>query len=76
MAGRTFQDRSDWWNSILSVPYPRIAVEDMDDPAGIGAFLGEMHGAMLRALACVGYVTGNETQRSGQQAPEKTGVRQ
>ncbi|HXY51883.1 MAG TPA: hypothetical protein VEI01_20720 [Terriglobales bacterium] len=58
MAGRTFHDRSDWWNSILSVPYPRIAVlEDMDDPAGIGAFLGDMHGAMLRALGCVGYVT-------------------
>ena len=36
MAGRTLQDRSDW--SILAVPYPRIAVlEDMDDPAGIGA---------------------------------------
>jgi len=56
MAGRTLQDRSDW--SILAVPYPRIAVlEDMDDPAGIGAFLGDMHGAMLRALGCVGYVT-------------------
>jgi 4-hydroxy-4-methyl-2-oxoglutarate aldolase len=58
MAGRTFHDRSDWWNSIVSVPYPRIAVlEDMDHPAGIGAFLGDMHGAMLRALGCVGYVT-------------------
>jgi len=74
MAGRTLQDRSDW--SILAVPYPRIAVlEDMDDPAGIGALRGYAW-AMLRALACVAYVTGIETQRSGQQAPEKTGVRQ
>jgi len=58
MAGRAFRDRSDWWNSILAVPYPRIVVlEDMDDPAGVGAFLGDMHGAMLRALGCVGFVT-------------------
>jgi len=58
MAGRVFRDRTDWWNSILAVPYPRIVVlQDMDEIPGVGAFLGDTHAAMLRALGCVGYVT-------------------
>jgi 4-hydroxy-4-methyl-2-oxoglutarate aldolase len=51
-------DRHDWWNSILQVPEPRIVVlQDMDEPPGVGAFLGEVQAAILRALGCVGYVT-------------------
>jgi len=58
IAGRIYHDRSDWWHSILQVPAPRIAVvEDMDKPPGVGAFLGDMHAAILKALGCVGYVT-------------------
>ena len=58
IAGRIFVDRTDWWNSILQVPAPRIVVlEDLDRPPGVGAFLGDMHAAILRALGCVGYVT-------------------
>ncbi|MGO9648542.1 MAG: RraA family protein [Terriglobales bacterium] len=53
-----YHDRTDWWNSILRVPAPRIAVlQDLDEPPGVGAFLGDMHAAILRALGCVGYVT-------------------
>jgi 4-hydroxy-4-methyl-2-oxoglutarate aldolase len=56
--GAAHHDRSDWWNSILQVPAPRVAViEDLDDPPGVGALIGDMHGAILRALGCVGYVT-------------------
>jgi len=51
-------DRHDWWNSILQVPEPRIVVlQDLDQPPGVGAFLGEVQAAILRALGCVGYVT-------------------
>jgi len=58
IAGRMYHDRTDWWNSILEVPAPRVAViEDIDKPAGVGAFLGDMHAAILIALGCVGYVT-------------------
>jgi 4-hydroxy-4-methyl-2-oxoglutarate aldolase len=58
IVGRMYHDRSDWWNSILRIPAPRIAViEDMDHPPGLGAFLGDMHAAILVALGCVGYVT-------------------
>ena len=36
----------------------RVAVlEDVDEPPGVGAFLGDMHAAILRALGCVAYVS-------------------
>ena len=58
MSGGTYRDREDWWKSILQIPAPRVVVlEDMDKPPGIGAFLGDMHAAILKALGCVGYVT-------------------
>jgi 4-hydroxy-4-methyl-2-oxoglutarate aldolase len=58
ITGRIYQDRAEWWKSILRVPAPRIAVvEDIDKPPGVGAFLGDMHAAILKALGCVGYVT-------------------
>jgi regulator of RNase E activity RraA len=53
-----YHDRHDWWNSILRVPAPRIVVlQDLDEPPGVGALLGDVHAAILRALGCVGYVT-------------------
>lgn len=57
VAGR-FHGRADLWNSILAIPAPRILVlEDMDNPPGRGAFIGDLHSAILRALGCVAYVT-------------------
>lgn len=56
--GRTFHDRAEFWKRILEYPAPRILVlQDMDDPPGRGAFIGDMHAAILRALGCIGYVT-------------------
>lgn len=58
MSGRVYHDRAEWWNSILEVPAPRVVVlEDLDKPPGVGAFLGDMHAAVLKALGCVGFVT-------------------
>jgi len=58
IAGRLYHDRTDWWNSILEVPAPRIVViEDLDHHPGLGALLGDVHAAILVALGCVGYVT-------------------
>src|SRR5580693_21570 len=54
----TFRDRADFWNSVLNVPSPRILVlEDMDDPPGRGAFVGDVHAAILKALDCVAFLT-------------------
>jgi regulator of RNase E activity RraA len=58
MVGRNFRDRDDFWKAIVHIPAPRILVlEDMDEPPGRGAFVGEMHAAILKALGCIGYVT-------------------
>jgi len=55
---RGMHDRSDWWKSILDAPAPRIVVlEDMDDPPGRGAFIGDVHAAILRSLGCIGVIT-------------------
>lgn len=53
-----YYDRSDWWNYILTIPAPRVVViEDMDNPPGLGAFVGEVHANILLALGCIGVVT-------------------
>lgn len=53
-----YYDRTDWWNHILSIPAPRVVViEDVDDPPGVGAFVGEVHANILLALGCIGIVT-------------------
>jgi len=53
-----YYDRTDWWNNILTIPAPRVVViEDVDDPAGLGAFVGEVHANILLALGCIGIVT-------------------
>jgi 4-hydroxy-4-methyl-2-oxoglutarate aldolase len=69
--GYSYQ-RTDWWKHILSIPAPRIVVmEDVDDPAGLGAFVGEVNANILLTLRCGGIVTNggvrdlDEVRRSG-----------
>jgi len=58
MVGGSYYDRTDWWDHILSIPGPRIVVlEDVDNPPGLGAFIGEVHAAILHALGCLAVVT-------------------
>jgi regulator of RNase E activity RraA len=58
VTGRKYEDRTDWWNYILSVPAPRVvAIEDTDSRPGTGTFLGEVHANILKALGCVGGIT-------------------
>lgn len=54
----TYATRTDWWNYVESLPAPRVVViKDVDDQAGMGAFLGEVHAHILQALNCAGVVT-------------------
>jgi len=56
--GHSYHDRTDWWNYIVSVPAPRlVVVQDVDEHPGVGAFVGDVHATILRALGCVGYAT-------------------
>lgn len=58
IAGSTFHDRGDLWKFLLKSPAPRILVlQDIDDPPGRGAFVGDMHAAVLKALGCIAYIT-------------------
>lgn len=58
MRGRAYEDRTDWWNYILSIPAPRVVViEDVDAQPGTGTFIGEVHANILKALGCIGAVT-------------------
>jgi regulator of RNase E activity RraA len=48
----------DWWTWLASLPEPRVMViEDGEHAPGIGAFVGQIHVALARALNCVGCVT-------------------
>lgn len=51
-------ERTDWWDALLALPTPRVLViEDRDPVPGTGAFVGEVHAHILRALGCSGVVT-------------------
>jgi len=57
-AGSQYQDRTDWWDYILSLPAPRVvAVQDVGTRPGTGSLLGAVHINILRALGCAGAVT-------------------
>lgn len=63
IVGTRFEERTDLWNHIESIPGPRVLVmQDVDDSPGTGAFLGKLHVNILKALGCVGAVT-NGTAR-------------
>jgi 4-hydroxy-4-methyl-2-oxoglutarate aldolase len=56
--GHAYLDRTDWWTYIQKVPAPRIVVvEDIDERPGLGAFVGEVHANILRAIECEAVVT-------------------
>jgi 4-hydroxy-4-methyl-2-oxoglutarate aldolase len=58
MTQRCYYDRMDWWNYVASVPEPRVMVlQDVEHTPGVGAFTGEIHAAIGRALKCIGCVT-------------------
>ena len=50
--------RMDYLDYVASAPLPGIAViEDLDDPAGYGAFWGEVQTNVHKALGCLGTIT-------------------
>lgn len=58
MEGRNYYDGGEWWDFLQKIPSPRVVViEDLDKPPGLGAFIGEVHANILRALGCIGVVT-------------------
>lgn len=53
-----YLERTDWWSQVQSQPAPRVLViQDMDRHPGTGAFIGEVHAAILQSLGAIGAVT-------------------
>jgi 4-hydroxy-4-methyl-2-oxoglutarate aldolase len=58
MEGGAYADRTDWWQALEALPKPHVVViQDMDKTPGIGAFIGDVHAAILQAMGCVGVIT-------------------
>src|ERR1700691_332819 len=52
------QKRMDYLDYVASAPRPSVVViEDKDEPAGYGAFWGEVQSNVHKALGCLGTVT-------------------
>ena len=50
--------RHEYWQASMSIPAPRVAViQDLDNPAGLGSFWGEVNSNIHRALGFVGTIT-------------------
>jgi regulator of RNase E activity RraA len=57
-AGPSYADSTEWWDYILSLPAPRVAVvQDASEKPGVGSLVGAVHANILRRLDCVGLVT-------------------
>jgi regulator of RNase E activity RraA len=58
IAAGVYQERTDWWDYVLSLPAPRVVViQDMATRPGLGSLVGAVHMNILRALNCIGVVT-------------------
>jgi regulator of RNase E activity RraA len=58
MTGGWYYDSMEFWTHVTSLPAPRVLVlQDADPRPGLGAFVGEVHARIGRALDCAGYVT-------------------
>ena len=58
VTGGRFEDRTDWWDEIRSMPAPKIAVfQNIDEDGDAGSCVGEVHAAILKAFGCSGLVT-------------------
>src|SRR5262249_5715538 len=53
-----YNDRTDWWEYVSSLPAPRVVVvQDVSSRPGLGSLVGAVHMNILRAIHCVGVVT-------------------
>jgi len=57
-AAGLYEQRTDWWDYILTLPAPRVVViQDIATKPGLGSLVGAVHLHILRALGCGGLVT-------------------
>jgi 4-hydroxy-4-methyl-2-oxoglutarate aldolase len=58
ISGLSYYQNVEWWEFVAGIPGPKIiALADMDKAPGTGAFVGEIHAQISKALGCVGYIS-------------------
>jgi regulator of RNase E activity RraA len=58
LADLCYYQNTEWWRYVASIPGPKVVVvADVDHAPGVGAFFGEIHTQISKALGCVAYVT-------------------
>jgi|SRR5579871_4524188 len=58
IANLCYYQNLSWWEYVAKGPQPKIIVlEDVDHAPGTGAFVGEIHAQISKALGCVAYVS-------------------
>jgi regulator of RNase E activity RraA len=58
LTGGRFEESTDWWEEVRSMPGPKIAVfQNIDEGGDAGSCVGEVHAAILKAFGCAGLVT-------------------
>jgi regulator of RNase E activity RraA len=64
------QKRMDYLDYVAAAPLPSVVViEDKDEPAGYGAFWGEVQSNVHKALGCLGTITNGSIRDIPQIAP-------
>lgn len=57
-AGPDYQETTEWWDYLLSLPRPRVlVVQDIATRQGLGSLVGAVHMNLLQRLDCIGVVT-------------------
>ena len=58
LAKLCYYQNIEWWQYVAGMPGPKIVVvADMYPAPGLGAFFGEIHAQISKALGCVAYVS-------------------
>src|SRR5665213_3637475 len=58
IASLCYYQNVSWWEYVAKIPGPKIIVlADVDHAPGVGAFVGEIHAQISKALGCVAYVS-------------------
>ena len=58
ISGLYYYQNIGWWEYVASIPGPKLVVlADMDKAPGTGAFVGEIHAQISKALGCEGYIS-------------------
>lgn len=74
ITGGCYFDHMDWWRHVATIPAPRVVVmQDIDDYSpGLGAWVGEVHAYIFKALDCAAYITNGAVRDL--EAVEATGL--